>query len=447
MKKSQTFVCSECGFESLKWMGKCQGCGAWNTMEEVETLSSAFSKSSKKSSSLIKTSKIEDIQQLDRLTSGIEEFDRVLGGGAVSGEVVVLGGQPGVGKSTLLLSVAFGFAEKGLHVLYFSAEESLEQVFGRAKRILNSKLDLIKENLEFVNSIDADDACSLVSSKKYDVIIIDSVQAISTSDISSVAGSVSQVRESAYRITHAAKDSGTFVILVGHVTKEGSLAGPMVLSHVVDAVFVLESENLGDLRILRSIKNRFGSIDEAGIFQMNEDGMRPISNVSNILIDENIYGKASGIARGVLLEGIRPILIDVQALVTKSGYSMPKRISNGMSMNRLQMLIAVLTKHVKANLNDYDVFINIAGGFRTSDPAMDLPVCIAILSSLKNKPVNSENIFIGEVGLAGEIRTVSKHQLRVKECNRLGFKNVYPQFPSKKHLSLEMISREISLVS
>lgn len=426
-KKSLVYVCTECGFETPKWMGKCPSCASWNTLDEFNEVAHSAEKKVKNRN--VKTTKLGEIQPLPRMESGVSEFDRVLGGGAVKGEVVVIGGTPGVGKSTLLLSVADGFAKKDLRVLYFSAEESLEQVFRRANRVL-SKANITSNNLSFVNSIDADDAHSIVSSGDYDVVIIDSVQAISAPDISSVAGSVAQVRECAYRITHAAKDSGTVVVLVGHITKGGMLAGPMVLSHVVDAVFMLENENLGDLRILRSIKNRFGSIDEAGVFQMLESGMESVVDISSILMDSKSTFGTPGIAKGVLLEGIRPMLIDIQALVVKSGYSMPKRIANGFGMNRLQMLIAVLSKHLKLKLNEYDIFVNIAGGFRSSDPSLDLPICAAILSSLKNKSLAEGLVLIGEVGLTGDVHKVIKQELREKECKRLGYGNPIPSLKS-----------------
>lgn len=418
-KSESRFICSQCGYESLKWTGKCSGCGAWNTMQELEVLP----ETSKKKRVKVKTAKFGTVKAVKRIGSGMDEFDRVLGGGAVSGEIVVVGGYPGVGKSTLLLSVCEGYIKAGLRVLYFSAEESLNQVFQRAKRIVGD-LEKLTNNLEFVNSNNTDAAVALIESKDYDVVIVDSVQAISTTDLSSVTGSVGQVRESAQRLTISAKKNGVFVVLVGHVTKVGELAGPMVLSHIVDAVFMLEGDERGELRILRPLKNRFGSVEEAGVFQMKDTGLVEVKDISTIF-STSTGAQNPGVARGLLVEGVRPMLVDVQALVSKTTYAMPKRISTGISLNRLQMLLAVISKSLKLKLQEYDVFLNIAGGMKINDPALDLPICMAVISSLREKPLGGDVAFIGEVGLSGEVRGGTKLKMRVKEARRLGMKSVF----------------------
>jgi len=412
-------MCSGCGAESPKWMGKCPGCGEWNTLQEIEVSRS----SGKKTVSLPKTEKLKIVTEDERISTDVGEFDRVLGGGAIRGEVMLFGGAPGIGKSTLLLNLCEDLLGQGFKVLYFSAEESVSQISQRAMRVVKNHND-IKDKLDLVNSSDVDEAVSFVEGGKYDVVIVDSIQTVSTDDLSALPGSISQVRESAMRLTRAAKSSGTVLAIVGHVTKEGNVAGPMVLSHIVDAVFVLEGDSFGDLRILRGVKNRFGNVNEIGLFQMLDIGMVPVEDASEVLIGK-LDAKVPGVARGVLVEGVRPMLIDVQALVTKTAYSMPKRVSNGIELRRLQMLIAVLSKVSRLKLSEYDVFVNIAGGFQVKDPALDLPICMAILSSYKNKPLPISSAYIGEVGLSGEVRPTMRHKSRLGEASRLGVKNIH----------------------
>lgn len=438
-KASPHFVCNNCGYESLKWSGCCNGCGEWNTFAETSPNNEHnFSKKRH----IVNTSRFSEITTVEYLKTGIEEFDRVLGKGAVKGEVIVIGGAPGIGKSTLLLSISEGFLKNNQKVLYFSAEESLNQVFQRLRRVVND-FQMVKDGLEFVNSSNTDDAVSLIYSGKYNVVIVDSVQTISSQEVSGIAGNINQVRESAFRLTQAAKEKDIFVVLVSHVTKDGILAGPMVLSHIVDGVFMLETDRRGNFRILRALKNRYGSIDEVGVFQMSKNGMVPINDISQILIKNGEY-KLPGTARGILIEGVRPMMVEIESLVVRSGYSNPKRGANGIRLTRIQMLVAVLSKSLKLDLSEQDIYVSIAGGFKTDDPALDLPICMSIISSIYNFVLPQDSVFIGEVSLTGEIRTTFKHDLRYGEAKNLGFKKIFDS-TSLKYKTILDIVRSLNL--
>lgn len=440
MPKSQVkYICSSCGTESLKWMGKCSGCGEWNTMEEFQGMAEFGDLEKKKNYNAEQVVKsIVDIKDESRLASGIGEFDRVLGGGLVKGEVVLIGGAPGVGKSTLLLSIASRYLQNGQKVLYFSGEESAYQISGRAKRLFDTD-SVVNKELKLVSSNDTDLAATLIQQEGFDVVIVDSIQSVGTSDVSSLAGSISQVRESAVRLSSAAKKSDTSLILVGQVNKEGNLAGPMMLSHIVDAVFSLEGNDGSELRLLRSLKNRFGATDEVGLFLMGEKGMEEILDVSK-LYSSSPDSHAPGIAKGVLLEGKRPIIVDIQALVVKTDFSMPRRVANGFNANRLHMLLAVLQKKLGLKISGYDVFVNVAGGFKIDDPALDLPLCAAIISAFKDKEIKENTVLVGEVGLTGEIRSVINESLRLKESFKLGIENAVVSGSSKNRKSKRVTS-------
>ena len=419
--KKTVYFCQECGYESAKWMGQCPGCKAWNTFVE-ETVSAK-----KNPSGNLKTSEkrqdpviLKDISlsEDERQTTQIGELDRVLGGGIVPGSLVLVGGDPGIGKSTLLLQVCRNLAENQVTVLYISGEESLRQIKLRANRIgdFNDKMQLLCEtNLEVIREV--------IERKKPDVVVIDSIQTMFHEDVSSAPGSVSQVRESTNILMQIAKGMGISVFIVGHVTKEGNVAGPRVLEHMVDTVLYFEGDRHASYRVLRAVKNRFGSTNEIGVFEMCNTGLEEVKNPSEYMLNGRPED-ASGSVVACSMEGTRPILVEIQALVCQSNFGIPRRTAVGTDFNRVNLLMAVLEKKVGIHLGTSDAYVNIAGGMKMTEPAIDLGICLAIVSSCKDVVIPDKVMVFGEVGLSGEIRAVSMAGQRVQEAKKLGFETV-----------------------
>lgn len=427
--KATAFFCKECGYESSKWMGQCPGCREWNTF--VEEPVAKRESPSKERGSLIKSkpallSEIS-IQEQDRRTTGYEELDRVLGGGIVEGSLVLVGGDPGIGKSTLLLQVCRNLAGADTRVLYISGEESLKQIKLRANRIGTIKGELLflcETNLEAIEST--------IQETKPQIVIIDSIQTMFRDEIASAPGSVSQVRESTNLLMQIAKGLGIAIFIVGHVTKKGVVAGPRVLEHMVDTVLYFEGERNASYRILRGVKNRFGSTNEIGVFEMQESGLEEVKNPSEFMLSGRPEG-ASGAVVACSMEGTRPILLEVQALIAETTFGMPRRTAAGTDYNRVNLLMAVLEKRCHYQLGKYDAYVNIAGGMKMNEPALDLAIVMAIISSFKDRPVDSRTIIFGEVGLSGEVRAVSMAEQRVNEAMKLGFETcILPQISLSK---------------
>jgi DNA repair protein RadA/Sms len=406
------YVCSNCGAQASTWSGKCFTCGEWNTLQQELQVGAIDVKNAgrKLQSQSIKSSVAKD---LPRLKTGMEEVDVVLGGGLVAGSVNLIAGQPGIGKSTLLLQLAHTLS-KDYSVLYVSGEESAHQVGLRAQR-----LAAVSDKLQLATSTVADDIATTIASEGYQLVIVDSIQTITAAAIASAAGTVSQITNSTQLLTAAAKQSGTALVLVGHVTKEGSIAGPKVLEHVVDVVLQLEGDRYGGFKVLRAIKNRYGSTNEAGIFEMHDNGLQPVENPSAALLAERQVADGSVVL--ATLEGTRPLLVEVQALVNKTSYGYPKRAASGIDLNRVNLLIAMLERRTKLNLADQDIYINIVGGIRLTEPAADLAICMAIASAAKGLQLKQNAVVFGEVGLSGEIRHVAQIEKRLAEANKLGF--------------------------
>ena len=422
-KVKNIFFCSNCGHESVKWLGKCPACGEWNTFVEEKVVVSKKSTIKGKQGGLVESSspiKISEIEINDevRIHMPSEELNRVLGGGLVAASLTLIGGEPGIGKSTLILQNILSIRNKT--ILYISGEESASQLKLRAERIgkvADNTFILCETNLESI--------FNHIENLQPQIVIIDSIQTIATPDIESAAGSVSQVRECAASLLRYAKQSGVPVILVGHINKEGSIAGPKVLEHIVDTVLQFEGDRQYLYRILRAIKNRFGSTSEIGIYEMVQKGLREVKNPSEMLLSQNRTESMSGISIGVSVEGVRPFLIEVQSLVSTAAYGTPQRSVTGFDPRRMNMLLAVLEKRVGFKLAQKDVFLNIAGGLKVSDPALDLSVVSAILSSNFDIIVPDGVAMVGEVGLSGEIRTVTRVEQRVAEAQKLGFTTIY----------------------
>ncbi len=413
-KKTATrYVCSNCGAITGSWSGKCLQCGEWNTLQEE--LPPEAVAGSVATGRVLKPQSVGGSVKKDskRLVSGTPEIDDVLGGGIVAGSVNLLAGQPGIGKSTLLLQLAYAVAAK-VPVLYISGEESVHQVGLRAKR-----LGTLRPELRLVASNSADDIAATIASGEYQLVVVDSVQTISCSAVSSAAGSVSQITNSTRLLTLAAKQSDTALLLVGHVTKEGSIAGPKVLEHVVDVVLQLEGDRYGGFKVLRAVKNRFGSTNEAGIFEMVEEGLQPVANPSAALLSERRASDGSVVLAA--LEGTRPVLVEVQALVNRTAFGYPKRTASGFDLNRLNLLVAMLERRTKLKLAEHDIYINIVGGIQIREPAADLAVCLAIGSAAKGLQLKKDAVVFGEVGLSGEVRHVSYVEKRLAEAKKLGF--------------------------
>lgn len=419
------YVCSNCGAVSATWSGRCFSCGEWNTLQEQ--LNSSGISDARHFGRALNVQTISDSLSKDfkRLSTDVTEIDSVLGGGIVAGSVNLIAGQPGIGKSTLLLQMANILAQKH-NVLYVSGEESAHQIGLRASR-LGAKAD----NLQLATSSSAEDIAASVSSKSYELVIVDSIQTITCSDISSAAGSVSQITNSTQMLTNAAKQHDTALLLVGHVTKEGSIAGPKVLEHAVDVVLQLEGDRYGGFKVLRTIKNRYGSTNETGIFEMTDNGLVPVDNPSAALLEERQISDGSVVL--ATMEGSRPLLVEVQALVNKTTYGYPKRAASGIDLNRLNLLVAMIERRTKLNLADQDIYINIVGGIRINEPAADLAICMAIASASKGMQLKKNAVVFGEVGLSGEIRHVPNIEKRVQEAQKLGFDGtIGPNVKGKK---------------
>jgi DNA repair protein RadA/Sms len=412
-KTTVRYVCSNCGAISSTWSGRCFQCGQWNTLQEQLETSPGGIKSGGKALDSKSISSVSKTDGFKRLATGIDEVDTVLGGGFVAGSVNLIAGQPGIGKSTLLLQLANEVAKKA-DVLYISGEESAHQVGLRAQRLGSDQ-----PKLKIATSNSADDIASTISNKLYGLVVVDSIQTVSVDAIASAAGNVSQITGSTQLLTAAAKQSNTALMLVGHVTKEGSIAGPKVLEHVVDVVLQLEGDRYGGFKVLRGEKNRYGATNEVGIFEMQDSGLQPVANPSAALLAERQVSDGSVVL--ATMEGSRPLLVEVQALVNRTSYGYPKRAASGMDLNRLNLLVAMLERRTKLNLADKDVYVNIVGGIRISEPAADLAVCMAIASAAKGMQLKQNAVVFGEVGLSGEVRHVPFVDKRVDEAKKLGF--------------------------
>lgn len=441
MKPRVSFVCQQCGYETPQWYGKCPNCDTWNSL--VETIKEVSQAQSARLIVPVKLSEVKHIEK-NRLKSGYGEFDRVVGGGIVPGSVTLLAGDPGIGKSTLTLHV---LAKIG--GLYVSGEESAEQVKLRAKRlgIDGNNISILAEtNVEgIIQTLDVrgwklDEE---VRNKKLEnqtsniklqyptsnfhsptsLVIVDSIQTLSSSDLEGMAGSVGQIRHSAELLIQAAKSQGVPILIIGHVTKEGAIAGPKVLEHMVDTVLYLEGERFANARILRTLKNRFGAVEEVGIFEMGEKGLEEVSNPSALFLQDRVTN-VSGSVVTVIMEGTRPMLVEIQALVVPSQLAIPRRVGSGVDYNRLQLLVAILQKRLNIPLGTFDIFVNVSGGIKVGEPSADLAVALAILSSFKNKPLNAKTAVFGELGLLGEVRSIGAEDRRTREAKRLGFTTV-----------------------
>ncbi len=422
------FVCQSCGAGYPKWSGRCENCGEWNGLVEQEAAATGASAVAKSAGKVLKPQTMQSISATEatkRIGTGFADLDLVLGGGILPGGVMLLAGQPGIGKSTLLMQVA---ATVAAHkpVLYASGEESASQVKLRSVRLGAAQGD----KLEFVSSTSADDIAATIRAGKHDVVIIDSIQTLSLAEVSSAPGSVSQITNSANVVIRAAKAAGAAVILVGHVTKEGSIAGPKVLEHLVDVVLQFEGDRYGGFKVVRAIKNRYGSTSEAAIFEMDDKGLKVVENPSASLLAERLNTDGSVIL--ATLEGNRPILVEIQALVNPSNFGYPKRTASGFDLNRLNVLLAVLERRTKLNLSDKDIYINVVGGLKLADSAADLAVCMAIASAAAGRRLDDGVVVFGEVGLGGEIRSVAQPEKRVAEAKKLGFTKAIAPVPKQK---------------
>ena len=424
MASNTVFFCKECGYESAKWLGKCPGCNSWNSFVEEKINKKNTSKTTGSHlSTFSKTSTVKKLKDIIvtkeiRLNTGYEELNRVFGGGIVEGSLNLIGGEPGIGKSTLIMQVCSNLASIG-KVLYVSGEESETQVKLRADR-----LKVSSDNILFFNETSIDIIENKIEEINPKICIIDSIQTMYDEEISSTPGSVSQVKEVTARLMYLAKKQNLTMIVIGHVTKDGVIAGPRILEHMVDTVIYIEGERFLSHRIVRGVKNRFGSTNEIGIFDMKYEGMIEVTNMSDIFLtksDKNLPGTAVV----ATVEGTSTILMEVQALTTHSYYNMPRRVANGIDLNRLNMLIAVLEKRCSLNLSSQDIYVNVIGGMKVDEPAVDLSVAMAIVSSYKNIVIDSKTVFLGEIGLTGEIRNITNFEKRIKEISKLGYNKIY----------------------
>ncbi len=429
MKNKTVFFCQNCGYESSKWMGQCPSCKEWNTMvEEVvkpqaknaRTGLGAATAPDKGRHTQIVPKSLKDIEltKEDRADTHIGELNRVLGGGLVKGSLTLVGGDPGIGKSTLLLQAARNMSEDGHSILYISGEESLQQIKIRANRVGE-----FTDDLKFLCETNLDIIEEVITRVNPEVVIIDSIQTMFSENVSAAPGSVSQVREATAILLRIAKSMNISTFIVGHVTKEGTVAGPRVLEHMVDTVLYFEGDRQASYRVLRAVKNRFGSTNEIGVFEMRESGLAEVKNPSEFMLDGRPED-ASGSIVTCSVEGTRPILIEIQALVCRTNFGFPKRQANGTDYNRVNLLMAVLEKRVGLQMSDCDAYVNLAGGMKLQEPALDLGICLAIISSFRNRPISPDVIAFGEVGLSGEVRSVSMTQQRVMEAKKLGFKTI-----------------------
>ncbi|HVS58939.1 MAG TPA: DNA repair protein RadA [Candidatus Saccharimonadales bacterium] len=414
-KPAIRYVCNNCGAVSSSWAGRCPQCGEWNTLEETVDVTGASPGRAAASGRELTAQSVKAVvgHDLPRLVSGMKDVDEVFGGGIVAGSVNLIAGQPGIGKSTLLLQLAYAAAAKA-PVLYISGEESAHQIGMRANR-----LGAQRAELQLATSTSADDIASTIATGKYKLVVVDSIQTVGVEGIASAAGTVSQITNSTQLLTAAAKQTNTAVILVGHVTKEGMIAGPKVLEHVVDVVLQLEGDRYGGFKVLRAVKNRFGSTSEAAILEMVDEGLKPVDNPSAALLAERQVSDGSVVL--ATLEGTRPLLVEVQALVNKTSYGYPKRAASGIDLNRLNLLVAMLERRTKLSLSDMDIYVNIVGGMQIREPAADLAVCMAIGSAAKGMQLKANAVVFGEVGLSGEVRHVPFAEKRLAEATKLGF--------------------------
>ncbi len=414
-KVSSVYICQQCGYKSPQYLGKCPQCDSWNSfVEQIEQSSLVSRHSSTKNEQRITIVDLSKIQKTDhkRLDTTFEEFNRCLGGGIVAGSLVLVSGDPGIGKSTLLTQLALNMEKS----LYVAGEESAQQI--------KIRVDRVKPNasLLVLNEVDVDIIGTQIDALRPSLVVVDSIQTLETTDLESVAGSLGQVRECTHRLQRLAKNLHIPIFLVGHVTKEGNLAGPKTLEHVVDVVLSLEGDTTSMFRILRATKNRFGPTDEVGVFEMEEKGMIEVKNPSRLFLDQKVDAPGSAVV--AIMTGIRPLLVEIQALVTKTSLPAPRRTGSGVDNNRLQLLVAVLQKRLGLALFDQDVFVNVTGGLHLNEPAADLGICLAIISSFKDKTISKNSVLIGEVGLLGELRSVRQIDQRIVEAKKLGFTNV-----------------------
>lgn len=439
-KDKQVFFCKECGYESAKWLGQCPGCRTWNTFVEEKIVVGAKKHTSNAKEAIAPTS-ILNVTTADesRIKTNIIELDRVLGGGIVKGSLVLVGGDPGIGKSTILLQMCRNLVDEKTQVLYVSGEESLSQIKMRAERIGTFEKDMM-----LLCDNDMENIGSAIQKSNAEVVIIDSIQTMVVEEVGSAPGTVTQVREVTARLMQLAKQKGIAIFIVGHVTKEGTVAGPRTLEHMVDSVLYFEGDRNNGFRILRAVKNRFGSTNEIGVFTMTEKGLSEVDNPSEVMLN----GRPQGVSGSVVvssIEGIRPILVELQALVCQTNFNMPRRTTVGVDFNRVNLIMAVMEKRVGFNLWSFDAYVNIAGGMKINDPAIDLGIACAIASSMKNKTIDSETMLVGEIGLSGEIRGVNNILQRVSEAAKLGLKKcIIPKFNYDK--KMEALGIEIVCV-
>lgn len=429
------YVCQSCGYESIQWLGKCPSCGNWNTFaEEFEKKVKTKSQSTRNSETKNLYSLNDKVEQKTiRLKTGISEFDRVLGGGLIQGSVILIAGDPGIGKSTLVLQAISNLKDR---VIYVTGEESFEQISLRA-----SRLNIKNENLFILPETNLNIILDIFERENPKVVVIDSIQTIYRDELDGSPGTIGQIRECTSALMNYAKKNNVAVIIIGHITKDGLIAGPKALEHIVDTVIQFSGEKNYSFRILRAIKNRFGSTNEIGIFEMHENGLREVENPSQVFLSEREYG-ASGSVVTSIIEGTRPILVEVQALVTPSGYGMAQRVTTGFDARRLSILLAVIEKRLNFKLSQLNVFLNIAGGVEIDEPAADLAVCSAIISSIKDIPADSLTCVVGEVGLGGEIRSVNHLERRIQEAQKLGFKKIIVPY-QKINLKLNEFSIQV----
>ncbi len=448
--QKKTYVCNGCGAIYSKWQGQCEECKEWNNIEEDESSIHKFTANKEKNSAgkissgsdIIFSNLSENIKDVERFDSGVNELNRVLGGGIVQGSAILLGGEPGIGKSTLLLQSVASIAKTGLKCLYITGEESTGQVSLRAKR-----LGVEGASVELASATNVQSIISSIKKLKPDLVVVDSIQTMFLPNVDSSPGTVSQVRICSHELITCAKTQNFCLVLVGHVTKDGQIAGPRVLEHMVDTVLYFEGEKGYNFRILRAVKNRFGPANEIGVFEMAEKGLKEVPNPSSMFISENRKG-VSGSVIFAGIEGTRPVLVEVQALVAPSFMANPRRAVVGWDTSRLAMVLAVLQTRLGVQLHDKEIYLNIAGGIKITEPACDLAVAIAILSSLNDTPINHETIVFGEIGLSGEIRSVSRGEERLRESQKLGFKNAYiPAGKNKSGLNIKSLSHIVDLLS
>lgn len=436
-KRGSIYRCTECGAEHPKWVGRCEGCGAWNTVaEEPIALSSGRRKGTRAPASQATPVRLADlkVERVGRWTTDLAEFDYVLGGGIVPGSLILVGGEPGIGKSTLLLQCAARLEKRGVPTLYASGEEAPEQIKLRAERIEEDC-----GNVRLLGEVRLEEIMAQAAILGAKVLVVDSIQTTYTEELEGAPGNVGQVRECAARLMRFAKDSRTAVLLVGHVTRGGIIAGPKTLEHIVDTVLYFEGDNSSDYRILRAVKNRFGSVDEVGVFQMTSRGLLPVANPSAAFLSMR-DASVPGSAVTALMEGTRPLMVEIQALTARTGFGTPQRVATGLDHRRLAVLLAVLEQRAGLGFHDRDVFVNVTGGVRLLEPSADLAVAAALCSSLYDRPVTPDTVFLGEVGLGGEIRPIAALERRLAEAERLGFRQAFVSWRSRPSSSLDLVA-------